>query len=1686
MRLDPVECSERTGTVTVARIFISHSNKNNAEALAIKTWLEDQGWKDSFLDLHPEDGLLPGQRWQEQLRHAAANCELVLFLITPDWAASKWCLAEFLTAKQMNKRVFAAIVAATPFDDLPVELTAEWQMVDLTSGERDYTVTVSPPPSNQDQEVAFSSLRLGQLKTGLEKTGLSANYFKWPPLDEPDRPPYRGLKPLEEADAGIFFGRDGQIVVALDELRGLSETASPRLMALLGASGAGKSSFLKAGLLPRLRRDDQRFEVLPVLRPGTAAISGRPSGLISVLELALNKSGNNLSREVIRQAIDAGACEVKHILALLVKRARADAPPPTLVLPIDQGEELFLGSGLAEAATFLELLNGLLVSDRLTARPDSDDPLSQTVNAVRSENVVKQLRLMAIVAIRSDSYERLQTAKPLESVSQRTFSLAPMPIGEFGKVIDGPAERVRSAERKLEIEESLKTQLLRDIQEGKGSDALPLLAFTLERLYTNFGGSGHLKFVDYKKTGRIGGAINAAVEEALDSADADPRIPRERDARLELLRRGLIPWLAGVDPESGAPRRRVARFSDIPTEARPLIDKLVDRHLLSVDQPSFRDPHSGETHFEEKTIEPTHEALLRQWSVLRGWLEEDFELLAAADGLQRASREWEPKLESSESKEFLVHAGARLATAEKLLNRSDYEKLFSRTDRDYIAACRAAENDRHATETAFARRTLHRTRSFAAVALVLALGASSAGYFAYQNQIIAKDEAEKAVFALETQSKLINAEANQRLRDNDPVTALLLSLEALPDKNSDDIVRTAWPLLDAVSQTAYYSEVDRREIDVRSSSNSASLSFGQIENEDALLSSNDYSGQYIPGYRDFYTSQFERPSGFSLEVGHGDKPIVFEGHKHLIHSLDISSDGKLVASASRDNSARLWDAETGDEIFSFSIERISPVDSLPCDASNRRIYPPVVFTASPQTTEGAGFVGVRACETRYDNKDALSVSFDKASTNVLVTFENGVSAIFSTKDGSKVSEFSEHDGRIFDGAFHPEGVFAITTGADKKIYIWNTKLPSNFVELSDHDDSVCAVEFSETGAYFVTGSLDQTAILWDFERREKIYSFREHSSAVCSVAITMSGDLVATGSEDGTITLWEVYSNEPIATLKGHQSGIKDLSFSKDGNILFSAALDGTVRKWRTNIGLDVRKISLDGSLSYTFPISRGKFDKSLDTALFFYPRDLIGIASLTKFIEEPYVELKSGNGRRFIGQNLFGFSSHSNNEITLVISGREKKIHYKADILNAFIDKNREKIIAFLEDFGLWMYSLKSENWIEIDRSASNPYILGTLFKRDQFFYSCGLSRVCLSDSSTFQKIDEIYFPHGIIASLKVSEDASRAAILAEGGGIFLWDLKNGELIAQADTRRFGQHGEIAINRSGSSVLFYNIGVKSEEENSYPKPFAVEFGFDEDQVIFEILSPNEPIIFADFLESGKSFVAITSSGTVLYYDREANIDEKIEQLQSKAPRCLTINERRQFQLPEIPPYWCFSLNKWPFKLENLQKQAVEAFRNDNFDSLLIVLPLALDHSKELDEGFRHVASAVFAKASMKELRKGHIKNSVNLLDRAESTLQQKSAPNWVRGVILSSRGQISLAKNELKEAIQYFEEAERLEFEDLEMLFAQARVYEKVGDYEEAMDYYRQSANYSGSGDQRSKVIRKISSEKIHALSKK
>ena len=236
----------------MSRIFISHSSKDNFAAVALGQWLKEEGWDDVFLDLDAEHGIHPGEFWERALYGHASDCEAVLFLVSAHWLASDWCRREHELARKLNKRIFVILIDTIAIADLPDYLTRTLQAVDLASG-ADHRVFRPRPRSRRRRDTHLFGRGTGAAESRPHPGRPRSALLPVAAEREPNRQPYRGLEPLDSVDAGIFFGRDAPVIEALDALRGLREAACPRIFVILGASGAGKSSFLarRAGGAPR-------------------------------------------------------------------------------------------------------------------------------------------------------------------------------------------------------------------------------------------------------------------------------------------------------------------------------------------------------------------------------------------------------------------------------------------------------------------------------------------------------------------------------------------------------------------------------------------------------------------------------------------------------------------------------------------------------------------------------------------------------------------------------------------------------------------------------------------------------------------------------------------------------------------------------------------------------------------------------------------------------------------------------------------------------------------------------------------------------------------------------------------------------------------------------------------------------------------------------------------------------------------------------------------------------------------------------------------------------------------------------------------------------------------------------------------------------------------------------------------
>ncbi|MGB7338119.1 MAG: protein kinase [Phototrophicaceae bacterium] len=388
--------------------------------------------------------------------------------------------------------------------------------------------------------------------------------------------PYKGLRAFQEADADQFFGRTNLVERLLDRMA--ETTRDARFLAVIGPSGSGKSSVVKAGLLPairqgRLRNSDNWFivEMFPGLSPFTELRSALMRVAVNPVQSLINQIENEKGlSDVINQILPDDGSE--------------------LVLVIDQFEELF--TQVEDEAIRTRFLDNL-------------------VDSVQADNS----RLRVIVTMRADFYDKpLQYREFGELLRKRIETVLPMSSNELFETITHPAERVGAG-----FQPGLVEAISQDV--GQQAGMLPLLQYTMTELFDNRQGQT-LTLAAYQDIGGVTGSLARRSEElflGLDQAG-------------QLATRQLFLRLVSLGEGTEDTRRRVRQSELATTDAIDKVIKLYGQYrLLTFD----KDPNSR-----EPTVEVAHEALIRTWERLQQWIDESREDLRVQRRVSSAVNEW--------------------------------------------------------------------------------------------------------------------------------------------------------------------------------------------------------------------------------------------------------------------------------------------------------------------------------------------------------------------------------------------------------------------------------------------------------------------------------------------------------------------------------------------------------------------------------------------------------------------------------------------------------------------------------------------------------------------------------------------------------------------------------------------------------------------------------------------------------------------------------------------------------------------------------------------------------------------------------------------------------------------------------------------------------------------------------------
>ncbi|MBL8323670.1 MAG: TIR domain-containing protein [Rubrivivax sp.] len=523
----------------MGRLFVSHSSHDNAAVERLRPLLAAEHVM-AFIDFDPAIGIPAGRRWEDELNWQLASCVAVLYLCSRNSNDSKWCFAELAQARARRRPVIAIRLDGA---ELPSILTDTHAVVDFSASEAEL---------RQRLAGAFS---LAQ--------GRAEAPFPW----DGSRPLYPGMMAFDEADAAIFFGRDKDTDAVL-ELLEQARVSGRRLVCVAGASGSGKSSVVRAGVLPRLRRRGDRWIVTAPVVAGPGLAGAVAESLVAAFPK--KPPAYSTALKAVQAAVGGDADALDALLRRL-RQAQPGAAERVVVLVMDQAERAF--------ATDAQAALSCLLACAAAALP-----------------------LVVLLTLRLDHLDALQARLAERSLATDLYAIGPLPASGIAQVIEGPAALAR-----IEVERELVATL---VDEARGRDGLALLAFALRELWQGRGrDSGRITLADYRTVlGGLEGAVARCVERTWS-------VLRPSAEQMQALR-GLLLRMASLG-EGGAVVGRAVALSGVPAPLAPIVTRLVDERLLLT-------RGSGA----QAVVEVVHEALFRAWAPLAEWVAEAREVLA--------------------------------------------------------------------------------------------------------------------------------------------------------------------------------------------------------------------------------------------------------------------------------------------------------------------------------------------------------------------------------------------------------------------------------------------------------------------------------------------------------------------------------------------------------------------------------------------------------------------------------------------------------------------------------------------------------------------------------------------------------------------------------------------------------------------------------------------------------------------------------------------------------------------------------------------------------------------------------------------------------------------------------------------------------------------------------------------------
>jgi WD40 repeat protein/DNA-binding SARP family transcriptional activator len=928
------------------------------------------------------------------------------------------------------------------------------------------------------------------------------------------RNPYKGLRPFSQADAGDFFGRE-ELVARL--VRRLGPDAW-RLLAVVGPSGSGKSSLVRAGLLPALR--------------GGAA-PGSEGWYVAELVPGADPVGE-LRAALLRLAVRPMPEELAaHLDAPDGLRRAADWVLPDdgaeLLVVIDQFEQLFtLVDDVEQRVRFARML----------------------ADAIAAEDG----RVRLVLVLRADLYDRpLRYPELAALLGTHTEVVPPLTEEELERAIVCPAAAVG-----VPVHPALVARMVADVADSTG--ALPLLQYALTELFEERRG-GALSLAGYREIGGVAGALTRGAEAVVAPLHAE-ELETTRQVFLHL----VVPIEGG-----GVACRRVPR-SDLVSPAAPsaavedVLGAFAAAGLVTFD----RDPDSR-----RPTVEVAHESLVDGWPRCRGWIAAARADLALDLRLRDLAEQWH---DAARDPSFLV-SGAHLEQLERwersaVVAPTTLERAYLRAsvaERDRREQLDAEARDR---ARALERRSMRRLRGLVAVFAVLGLVATSL-------TVLAVDRGTQVrTTGAEAAAEALTARAVASL-ERDPEQSALLALEAADlTRAADGSVLPATE--EVLRQAMFASRLVRSvpgggALAVSVDGTRFATTDPQPDGGDGTVTvwatGTGSRVAKVGGHTGPITAVAFSPDGTGMATGGADGVVqvrslaatepgaamLLTGHTGPVTQVVFDPGGRWLASASTDGTVRLWGTTDGAEVRVLRGHR-GPVLGLSVHLDGATL----ASTGEDGTLRVYDTSSGTVVVARGHEGPVGGVAFAPDGSTIATASTDATLRTWNPATGEQRSSVATPAG-IHAVAYSPDGETIATGGAEAVVAVHDLRTGRVDRTIGGHTAPISALAFAADGDRLLTTAADGTARMWDLT----VAGGRDWLTVAASahgwsgVAISPDGTRLAIAAEQG-VSVRDLTTGDEVAALEGRPGPIAELVFSPDGRLVAGASAMGSVPAGRS------------------------------------------------------------------------------------------------------------------------------------------------------------------------------------------------------------------------------------------------------------------------------------------------------------------------------------------------------------------------------------------------------------------------------------------------------------------------------------------------------------------------------------------